>query len=476
MTTTRVVGYVRISRAHDDSTSIPRQREIITKTAEARGWDLVGIEEDIDVSASKTRLDRPGLHRVRDLLRHGEADAVVVWRLDRLARSVVDFGTLLDEGIEVISCTEPLDTTSSMGRAMAEVIQVFAALESRTISERVRSARDHLARTCRHPGGVAPYGYRSVPHPSGSGRALEIEAEEARLIRRIADHVLAGKSAYSALKIARESGSLPRRARAWSLSSVVAVLTGDAVLGRLRHRGALVRDDDTHLPLAPWEPVLTIGEVERLRALLAPSQQGPGSHTRRRASRLLSGLVQCASCGGRMRVNSTGNGSRRTVRYSCRGDSDGRGCTAPTSITAEALESHVEELYLTVHGRFPVLEHVESVREVADLAETEAALRDVTAAMREPGADINQLAAQAQSLAARRDQLAAAPAETVVETVATGKTFAETYAESDLARRRDLIGYSVEAVVIASGQRGRKGLDTSRVTVRWDADDLAAVA
>lgn len=79
--------------------------------------DIVG---DVDVSASKRRLNRPGLNRVRQMLRDGEADALLVWRLDRLARSVIDFGTLLDEGVQVISATEPLDTTSAMGRAMAE--------------------------------------------------------------------------------------------------------------------------------------------------------------------------------------------------------------------------------------------------------------------------------------------------------------------------------------------------------------------
>src|SRR5262245_3891931 len=137
----RIIGYTRISRDSDDSTSIARQREIIEKTCESKGWTLVQTVEDVDLSASKRRLDRPGLTRVRRLLADGDADAVLVWRLDRLARSVVDMGILLDEGLQVISCTEPLDTTSPMGRAMVEILQVFAALESSTIGERVKSAR-----------------------------------------------------------------------------------------------------------------------------------------------------------------------------------------------------------------------------------------------------------------------------------------------------------------------------------------------
>lgn len=112
MSPTRVVGYVRLSRETADSTSVARQRQVIEAHARSRGWDLFTTVEDIDVSASKRRLDRPGLTRVRAIIAAGKAEAILVWRLDRLARSVVDFGTLLDDGLNVVSCTEPLDTTT----------------------------------------------------------------------------------------------------------------------------------------------------------------------------------------------------------------------------------------------------------------------------------------------------------------------------------------------------------------------------
>src|SRR4051794_8592099 len=103
----RVAAYLRISRDTDESTSIARQRQITRQYAEARGWTVAETVEEVDVSASKRRLDRPGLSRVRELVRTGDAEAVLVWRLDRLARSVVDMGTMLDEGLQVVSCTEP---------------------------------------------------------------------------------------------------------------------------------------------------------------------------------------------------------------------------------------------------------------------------------------------------------------------------------------------------------------------------------
>ena len=110
-----------------------------------------------------------------------------VWRLDRLARSVVDFGTLLDEELKVVSCTEPLDTTSAMGRAMAEVLQVFAALESRTIGDRLRSTIAYrVGQDDRWRGGPAPYIYKPVPHPSGDGKTLLLEPDGAAFVRQAA--------------------------------------------------------------------------------------------------------------------------------------------------------------------------------------------------------------------------------------------------------------------------------------------------
>jgi hypothetical protein len=130
----RIVGYARLSRAsREESTSIVRQRELIEKTCEVRGMQLVETVVDDNVSAARSRFNRPALSKVRQMIRDGEADAVMAWRLDRLVRSVVDVGVLLDEGLQIISATESLDTTSPMGRAMVEILQVFASMEAKTI-------------------------------------------------------------------------------------------------------------------------------------------------------------------------------------------------------------------------------------------------------------------------------------------------------------------------------------------------------
>jgi hypothetical protein len=106
------------------------------------------VEEDIDVSGYSRGLDRPGLQRV--LSRLAEFDVIVFFKIDRMARSTVDFAEIMKitqgASVALASASEPLDLTSSMGRAMAKVIAVFAELESDTIGMRVSSTHEHLRR------------------------------------------------------------------------------------------------------------------------------------------------------------------------------------------------------------------------------------------------------------------------------------------------------------------------------------------
>src|SRR5687767_13966224 len=91
---TRAVGYVRLSKIEDNTTSPQRQRESIEQLCSARGWKLEDTYQDIDVSAYNGRR-RPGLERM--LARLGDIDAVVFMRLDRLARSVIDFHRIKEQ-------------------------------------------------------------------------------------------------------------------------------------------------------------------------------------------------------------------------------------------------------------------------------------------------------------------------------------------------------------------------------------------
>ncbi|WNN93698.1 serine integrase [Arthrobacter phage CallinAllBarbz] len=466
-----VIGYARLSSAREESTSIARQREIIEEYAAARKWTLVDVVAETGASATKLRLNRPGLSKVREAVASGRAEAVLVWRLDRIARSVVDFGTLLDEGLQVVSCTEPIDATSSMGRAMAEILQVFAAMEARATSARVAMSVDYLRRNARWPGGRVPYGYRPAPHPSGTGRALELDPVAAPAVREAVDRVLAGESLY---KVAEDFTARGIRtgagASGWSVQALLGILTGDAILGRVTTRGELVRDEHG-IPSQIWPPIVTLDESARLRATLAPRRAvGP----RLKASRLLSGLIFCSSCGRSMVVQ-----RRRTPRtrdgktfyeataYRCRAKGSGIVCEAPVSIDADKCEAEVVSSFLGAVGRLPVVEEVVSAPDPVELAEVEEAIQDTARAMADPDAMIPDLVDRLTALRARREELASAPRETISAMIETGATFAEEWtARESLEARRSLLSAAIDHVSIAPSGAGVR-YDPSRIAIMW---------
>jgi site-specific DNA recombinase len=457
----RVIGYARLSRSTEESTSIARQHEVIADVARRRGHELVGIVDDVDVSATKRRLDRPGLDRVRAAIAAGDAEAVIVWRLDRLARSVVDIGTLLDEGMAIVSATEPFDTTTPIGRAMVEIVSVFAAMEAAAISARVRSARAYLPTVGRWRGGPRPYGYRIAPHPDGRGKILEHDPAEAAVVRRIVDEALAGRTLYAIANALNDEGIPSPRGRQWTRQAIAQHLVSDAILGRTRIDGELMRDDAGR-PLSLWPPLITPDEAARLRAVVAPGKALP---PRRRASALLSGLVRCASCGLNLTHVRPTNG---VPRYGCPARERHLTCTEPAQIRSALIEPVVEAEFLR---RFGQMEAVEVVRSATDdgMAEVEEAIQETTDAMRHPDADLPALVDRLRALRAERDRIAAAPRADAIRMVPTGRRIREEWELADVDRRRALLA-DAGADVVLRRARVAGHADPERVVVSFAGD------
>jgi DNA invertase Pin-like site-specific DNA recombinase len=139
---TRVVGYVRVSTSEqaDSGAGLAAQRSAIEAEVKAKGWILVAILED--ASSGKTTKGRPGLDAALALLEAGGAEALVVAKLDRLSRSIVDFGQLLERakanGWAVVLLDMQLDMLSPQGELMANMLVSFAQFERRLIGQRTK--------------------------------------------------------------------------------------------------------------------------------------------------------------------------------------------------------------------------------------------------------------------------------------------------------------------------------------------------
>jgi len=185
-------------------------RGLASLPASARGWQVVAIFRDDGVSASKNKPeDRDGW---RALLASPERfDAVVVWKVDRLARRVLDFlhadEALQERGAGIVCVEQTIDMTTAEGRGFATMLAVFGEMEAAAIAARVAAARSHLIQAGRVVGGTVPYGWRSEPNPDGPGRVLVQNAGTIAFVRGMVERVQAGQTNYAVQQWLNEVGA-----------------------------------------------------------------------------------------------------------------------------------------------------------------------------------------------------------------------------------------------------------------------------
>lgn len=164
--------YVRQSKDKKDSLSIDGQIEYCRR--ECSHPETAVIYEDRGFSGKNT--SRPGFQRMQRDVKEGKICKIIVYRLDRLSRSILDFGQFWDEldrhQVDFVSVNEKFDTTTPMGRAMIYIIMVFAQLERETIAERVTDNYYTRIKRGNWPGGPAPFGMKNIKIKDEDGRDL----------------------------------------------------------------------------------------------------------------------------------------------------------------------------------------------------------------------------------------------------------------------------------------------------------------
>lgn len=236
--------------------SLDAQREAGTdfiKSQRHQGWVQVKAAYD-DGGFSGGSMQRPGLQRLLEDIKAGRVDVVVVYKVDRLSRSLADFARLMqlfdEHGVSFVSVTQQFNTTTSMGRLTLNMLLSFAQFEREVAGERIR---DKIAATKRKGvwvTGQPPLGYR-VPREGDKGyipcdRTLRIVDSEAELVRAI----FAGYIKYgSLLDVARELNAAGHRTRHWTSTRgmthggkpltahyIHSVLTNPVYIGKITHR------------------------------------------------------------------------------------------------------------------------------------------------------------------------------------------------------------------------------------------------
>ncbi len=140
----RVVGYTRVSTVEqgDSGAGLDAQEAAIRGEARRRGWELVATLTD--TASGKSMRRRPGLDAALAMIERGDADALVVAKVDRLSRSLLDFAGIVERSRkhdwQLVALDLGVDTTTPQGEMLASVLAVFAQFERRLIGERTKDA------------------------------------------------------------------------------------------------------------------------------------------------------------------------------------------------------------------------------------------------------------------------------------------------------------------------------------------------
>lgn len=229
----KVAAYVRVSTTEQaDAYGPETQREKIRAWAEMNDVDPDSLDWYED-AASGGDTDRDGLQATLSGLEDCEYDALVVYRADRLSRSLKDLLVLIEERLDPCDCdfvsvTEPMDTTTPMGRAVLHMIGTFSELERGIITERLREGRKSKARGGGHATGEVPLGYRQTAEGD-----LEPDPRTAPIIQKIFELREDGESLRSIAETLNDAGVPTKRGGSWHASTVSYVLKNDKYKGEL---------------------------------------------------------------------------------------------------------------------------------------------------------------------------------------------------------------------------------------------------
>jgi len=361
--TTRCAIYTRKSTEEgleQEFNTLDAQREsaeayIASQAGE--GWACLPERYD-DGGFTGGNMDRPALKRLLADIEAGKIDCVVVYKVDRLSRSLIDFARMMEtferHRVSFVSVTQQFNTANSMGRLMLNVLLSFAQFEREIISERTRDKIAAARRKGKWAGGRPILGYDVDPR----GFRLVVNEDEAARVREIFALYLEHEALIPAVKAIDERGW---RTKEWTTrkghahggktfdkSSLFKLLTNVAYIGKVRYK--------TEVHEGEHDAIVDAELWQRVQQLLARNGRTGGAAVRNKHGALLKGLLHCAPCGCSMgHTYSTKNGAVRYRYYVCLNAQKRGWHTCPSkSVPAGEIERLVVEQIRAI-GRDPSL-------------------------------------------------------------------------------------------------------------------------
>jgi DNA invertase Pin-like site-specific DNA recombinase len=454
--------YARISSDPEGrALGVTRQLEDCRRLAEQVGWPIAQEYVDNDLSAYSGKR-RPAYQQMLADLADGLRDAVICYHVDRLTRRPVELeqfvATVDAAGVRKVRFVSgDMDLGTGDGLLIGRIMAAVAANESAAKSRRMRRKwEQNAAQGVPHGGSTRPFGYEAD--------RVTVRPEEAEVIRQLVARYLAGESLRSLCTWLTDSGVATVTGREWRTPTLRGLLRSGRIAGLREHRGEVVGP-------AQWKAIIDPADRDRVLARMA-ERIASGRRTPRRY--VLSGLLRCGKCGGKLYASPREN----SRRYVCLKGPDHGGCGRLT-VVAEPLEGMLVEA---------VLQRLDGP-ELADVLagrRGDAATAELSEGLAGDQAQLDELAVMfgKQEISAREWRSAREPVErrmaerqrqlsALTRTDAltglpgNGGQLRDQWETFSLSRQAAIVAAVLDHAVIEAGQLGARSLDPSRVRAVW---------
>lgn len=322
----RVAIYVRVSTTHQiDRDSLPMQKQDLINYAKLMlNTDDVVIFEDAGYSGKNT--DRPKFQEMMSQMRSGLFTHLLVWKIDRISRNLLDFATMYAElkklGVTFVSKNEQFDTSTAMGEAMLKIILVFAELERNMTSERVTATMISRASNGLWNGGRIPFGYDW----NSDTQEFSFNHDEYDVAVLIHDKYEEMRSLVREARWLNEKGYHTKTGNMWNPVSLRIILHSIFYCGDYRYNVSRdgnhqnKKDESEWITIHNHHPaIVTREQKERIITILESNNKFKNRNTYKSAkyTHIFAGLMFCGNCGMPMGASIAIKKDWQYSKYSC---------------------------------------------------------------------------------------------------------------------------------------------------------------
>lgn len=328
--------YIRVSTEEQakEGYSLAAQEERLKAYALSQDWDVVKVYREDGKSAKD--LDRPQLQTMLQDIKNGLIDVVLVYRLDRLTRSVLDLYNLLEDfekyNVKFKSATEVYDTTTATGRLFITLVAALAQWERENLAERVKMGMLKKAALGEWSGGIAPFGYE---YKNGKFYIVEHEVEIVKKMFKMARTAGMDKIA----RILNKEGYRTRKGADFAGFTVQYIVRNPIYIGKLRFNDERYQirkplEEQQLYQTDIVEPIIDEDYFWELQKILDSRKEHQGKG--KTGGYYFTSILKCGKCGGPM----TGTLYKNNKYYRCQRRTKGSTCRMP-QIKEEALTNHI---------------------------------------------------------------------------------------------------------------------------------------